>query len=258
MTDISSFLETPSADFRGAKADAFADLKFRDTDLSTARTNFDIGISGQFVYVDNSAFDADTTVSATKTVGTAFARFNSEANAAVILKGGTLYRTRPFHKVLLTNSAQANKMMRIYYSDASVIEPFSSEVEIGGSVDIGNFKEFNDWTLATASYATSIGTTATTLLAAASNTNGVIVRSTTIEITATGVRVGIMAKATAPTTVDDVTTAQHLARFANSGTVTLYNKEIENPVKLASGLGIFAIASAVGSNGLVGCMYETL
>lgn len=137
-------------DFQAENAAVLAGLKHRDIDLSSARDNELILFSGSTrLYIAQDAFDSETVLSTTLSVGHAFARFGENTNSPVILKKGRAYALDPTSRIYLTNSAQANKMMRVYHSVGPVILPYASEIEVIGDVASTNFSD-TDLTIATA------------------------------------------------------------------------------------------------------------
>ena len=123
-----------SPDFTKSLADADAKIRHLDIDLTIARDNVRFNLSGNMLFVDQVAYDAETTISTTLTVGTSFYRRNQSDNDAVRLTGGTLYQLGNFSSLFITNTAQPNSMMRLYYSSGPVIQPFASEVTIIGDI----------------------------------------------------------------------------------------------------------------------------
>jgi hypothetical protein len=121
--------------FGNVKSAASTGMRHRDIDLSSARDNVEFKLGGSTVlYVAQDAFDSEDVLSSTLSVGHAFARLNNNDDSPVILKKGRAYRIEPTSRLFLTNTAQSNKMMRIYHSTGEIILPFASEVEIVGDI----------------------------------------------------------------------------------------------------------------------------
>lgn len=124
-----------SENFSGMDSAIGFGLRYIDIDLTSARDNVEIKIPGATrIYCAQDAFDSATVLSTTLSVGHAFARFNNNTDAPVIMKKGRLYMIEPSGRMFFTNTAQANKMMRLYHSVGAIILPYASEVEIVGDI----------------------------------------------------------------------------------------------------------------------------
>ena len=132
MSNIAGF--PPSPNFINALADADAKIKHVDIDLSVARTNVQFLISWTQLFVDQKAYDSEVVISTTLSTGDAFFRRNQAANDAVYLNPGTSFFLGPFTSIWITNTAQANAMIRIYYMSGPQIQPFASEVTVIGAL----------------------------------------------------------------------------------------------------------------------------
>lgn len=131
----------PGADFTRAIGDTASQLRFLDIDLSVARDDAEISIKGNFLFADMRAYDSETVLSASKETGVAFIRPNSVRNAALLLTAGRVYNWSnrdPFDGIYVTNTAQASKMLRIYYSTGPTMLPLGNEFQLTttGSVDL--------------------------------------------------------------------------------------------------------------------------
>jgi hypothetical protein len=175
---------TPSENFLPAQAGRQERFNFVDIDTTTASTNREITLPGYaFIWVAPDAYQslsgggfAETTTDSAKSVGIAHARFGLPGDPAVILKRGFTYLLPPNKTIYITNAAQANTMMRLYYSTGPRVLPFSADVSLSGSIGIGSDYVAHPIGASFVSYS-AIPNGVTSIFAVAANPNGTVVRS---------------------------------------------------------------------------------
>lgn len=114
-----------------SSGDRGLNLRFVDIDLAVARDNVRFEIGGTFMFAPFAAFDNETTKSTTLSVGHCFIRFGKSSAPAVYFTGNYQYPDEQgFDEIFVTNSAQSNAMLRLYYSDGPQIRPFSAETAV--------------------------------------------------------------------------------------------------------------------------------
>lgn len=138
--------------FIPAKQWAFDDVLYQDIDLSVARVKpEEIGLGGQRIFIATKAYDSEYVESTTKSVGTALATLNEKNGRPIELNAGMYYDFNgAFDAIWIRNTAQANKMLRVYTSANSIIRPFSSEIEVIGNTGIDTQIDEADNDIATA------------------------------------------------------------------------------------------------------------
>lgn len=171
-------------DFTSVQGKAEISFRHKDIDLSVARTKDTPlrieDLAGRFIYVSGEAWDDEFTVSTLKQVGVASISFNDPYASPIDIQVGKVYKVAEgFDKLFVRNTAQANKMMRIFTSVNSEIIPFQSELEVIGAQ--GSNKD----TVADVAVA---ATTTTAVLAVNANRKGWTISNLAVNLTV--VRVG--------------------------------------------------------------------
>ena len=162
--------------FLASIGDAISKFRHIDIDLSVARTNVRLSMTGlTFAFIPTEAFDNETTISSTLTVGKGVARFGGNNETPMIMSAGIVYRfpaNQAIDEIYFTNAAQASKMMRVYYSAAPEVIPFVGETVISGNVTVLNPAAMSiDLTGRT--YAEQVGIGTNNVVTAVANTGGI-------------------------------------------------------------------------------------
>ena len=237
--------------YRSAIGDRGLTFRYLDIDLSVARDNEPLNIAGSSMFAPFEAFDSETVVSSALSIGRCFIRFGKSSAPAVYFTGNYSYRDPSgFDEIYVTNSAQANKMIRLYYSDGVDIIPFSAESavtvlnadEIGGST-----------TLVTPQFGHgAAGAYATALLTPAANVNGAIVNQATAAGFAASDAVGVVAALAAPTFIGAGMSHGLTSSWANEvfvlcASLGIGAETMPYPVKLPAAYGIYACKDNAGT-----------
>ena len=169
-------------DYSDAKQWKADDVAFIDIDLSTARTKpEEIGIAGRFLFVSLVAWDDKFARSATLVPGEAVLTLNEPQGNPIELNAGMSFEFGGvFDRAFIRNAAQAGKMIRLYYSVSTKIEPYSAELEVNQAVASNAAEPIAD---------VAILTTATTLVLAA-NANRKSATISNLAVNGTVVRIG--------------------------------------------------------------------
>lgn len=125
--------------FLAAVGDADAPLFVTDLDMTTARENERLGVAASFLMVELEGFTPNSfpgTLNTAWGTGEAYFRQSQEDEAGVRLIPGTSYSIGPTNELWITNTAQAMKMLRLYFSNGPVIQPYASSVILGGSISL--------------------------------------------------------------------------------------------------------------------------
>ena len=131
--------EGQTPDFTMAVGDIQANIMYHDIYLDNAQDNIEVPIAGTSIYIAQFAYDDNQSLkkipSTSKEVGFASISLNGNNGTPIELTKGISYEFNiPFEVVYLSNTAQPNKMIRIYYSSNTTIRPFSSEIQLVGEV----------------------------------------------------------------------------------------------------------------------------
>ncbi|HLO62905.1 MAG TPA: hypothetical protein VK165_08060 [Azonexus sp.] len=200
---MQQFLDKPSIDF-GAVRDGRRSMPlWMDIDLTAARSiagnsALSINIAGNSFYVDQ-----DTT-----NVGFATVHFQDtnlgNASAPIFVSPGFIGNV-PFTQILIENSAQPGKRLRIFYGvDLDFQAGVNASISIGGTVSVSNALADAALTAGYGNVGLLAAATAVQVVAPAANVNGIVVHSAGI-ITYTGGtnNCALVAKNAAPATVVD-------------------------------------------------------
>lgn len=232
-----------------------------DVDLSAARsisaaTALVLPVAGNVLYIDQD----------TVNVGNAVVHFQdttlSAASAPITVGPGSIFKV-PFTQLLIENAAQAGKRLRVFYGvDIDFLPSLAAQVVISGSVTVssGNVAiidgAFPEYSNSYANITNMAANTPQTIVAPASNTNGIRVINAAIHATGAGSFLkSLIAKTSAPTTVidGDVILAGF---FGPSGS----NKPENNPVvvDIPAGKGLYVISAGAESTSLQTVTYKLL
>lgn len=179
--------------FRSAQGEQQVGFSFQDIDLSVPRTKEKLGIAGNFIFIPTQAFDGPESVSETKTTGIAFARPTRLNADPLLLAGGQLYQLEPFDEMFITNDAQPDAMLRIYFSVNQIIEPAAGTIgEVQRNIALENLlKDSVDQraaltTLENAETSNVQNGATATIVKETENTNGVVIRWASLRSTEAG------------------------------------------------------------------------
>jgi hypothetical protein len=253
-------LIAPSTDFRSVRDGRNAQVFYVDVDLSTARsaaatTGLVLPISGNSFYCDANPSD-----------GNAFVRFQDtnfdRAPVPLYVSPGVIFNI-PYTKVMIENSAQPGKKIRIAYGIDVDFQPGSvAQIAVtnnGGFTSIRTEAQtafFSSQTLLVAN-------TPDTIFTPAANTNGALLLSANFNIgqAANGVA-GFITKASAPTTVLDGSPVLMSGVKGLAGTALLSYGDLQVPQFIAAGQGLYYISSVATATSdgysFRGCRYRLL
>ena len=259
------FLDAPSTDFEKVRDGRGSMPLWLDVDLTNARTiaggsALVLNIAGNSFYIDQ-----DTT-----NVGTATVHFqdtNLGASSAPLFVSAGFIANVPFTQILIENTAQAGKRLRIFYGvDIDFQAGINASIAISGTVTIGNaiaakvpmYEAGFDYTGSYKSTTVLSANTPDTVFTPAANVNGAIVWSASIlsqAAIANNYNVGLLAKNAAPTTIID---GDLLTSFDFINANNSFSASLKRPVKIAAGKGLYFLAQNAETNGLRTCLYTLL
>lgn len=174
-------IRQPSIDFGEVRDGRRSQLLWFDVDLSTARsvlagTHTVINIAGNSFYIDNDA----------ETVGYARVHFqdtNLDVAPAPVFVGPGFIASVPFTQILIENSAQVGMCLRIFYGiDIDFKPSLNAQVSINGAVAIIDAPSSNCQVYVGQDTLTPATSNTRTLLAAASNVSGIVLREISLFI----------------------------------------------------------------------------
>lgn len=240
-------LSLPSSDFQAVRDGRRSPIAKYEIDLSSARsigagTALFLGITGNAFFIDQNT-----------DVGNATVIFQEDDNvqpAAVYVQSGFIASV-PFTRIIVQNSAQAGKVLRIFYGVDIDFRPGMSATVSGGVTITGPLRDTN---VAMAESGATPGAyyksntalaanTAETVFAPASNVNGAIVWRAQI----TGhngvqyARAAILAKSAAPASIIDGDLLLLTGYSAIAAGFYPYTGAMFDPVRVAAGKGLYAI-----------------
>lgn len=235
------FLEKPSIDFGAVRDNRRSLPLWLDIDLTTARSisglsALSINIAGNSFYVDQD----------TANVGNATVHFqdtNLGATSAPLFVSAGFIANVPFTQILIENTAQAGKRLRIFYGvDIDFQAGINASIAISGSVSVNNFSALEQ--AIKAGYASEtplVANTAIQIIAPGANINGVIIHDAQI-LTWTGAanKAALVAKNSAPANVFDGDV------LLMKGINTVYEPvagQISNKIKIPAGKGLYFIST---------------
>lgn len=230
-------LIAPSTDFRAVRDGRNSQVYYVDVALDTARsaaagTALVLPISGNAFYCDANPGD-----------GNAYVHFQDtnfdRAPAPLYVSPGVIFNI-PFTQVLIENTAQPGKKIRIAYGIDIDFQPGSvaqiAVTNTGGYTAVRPEPMTGFFNSVTA-YAAA---TATLVFSAASNVNGAIIYSASInDRQATAGTVAFLAKATAPTSATDGDPILAGHQNAVIGTDAAVSSFLTLPQYIDAGLGVY-------------------
>ena len=230
-------LIAPSTDFRSVRDGRNSQIFYVDVALDTARsasglTALELPISGNCFYIDARPTDGNAIVH--------FQDTNFDRGAVPLyVSPGSIFNI-PFTRVLIENSAQAGKKIRIAYGVDIDFQPGS--VAQLAVTNAGGYSAVRpEAPTVLFNYATGLAAnTAFTIIAPGANLNGVIVQHAQCSsLTATPGRTAFLFKTAPPTLVNDG--GAILIGLSNT---TYFSQPaiLTQPVYIAPGFGVYAIS----------------
>ena len=249
------FLNKPSTDFAAVRDGRNSLPLWLDIDLTGARsiaagTALSINIAGNSFYVDQ-----DTANVGTSTVH--FQDTNLGASSAPLFVSAGFIANVPFTQILIENTAQAGKRLRIFYGvDIDFQAGINASIAISGAVQVNNtlaqkipmYQAGADYVTSFKSISALAVNTPETVFAPGANTNGAIIHAINFtSAVAAGLPVAaFVAKASAPATVIDGDVIASLNYLA-MGAVNVGGGNLNTPIKIAAGKGLYAISATAES-----------
>jgi hypothetical protein len=238
-TDIMDKLFRPSIDFGGVRDGRRTQILCYDIDLTTARDSS--AGTGLILNIAGNSFYADADPSG----GNCLIQFQDTSSDRALLplyvNAGAIFNV-PFTQVLIENSAQSGKKLRVFYGVDIDFQPGSvSQIAInlsGGYSAIRNEISSGNYNNAGAVTAN----TAVQVVAPASNINGLVVLSgeiSTYSGAATGLQ-AFLAKSSAPSSITDGEMVL-LSKLVYNSPVAGNFGQLSQPITLAAGLGLYFI-----------------
>ncbi|MBL0233278.1 MAG: hypothetical protein IPQ08_06395 [Chitinophagaceae bacterium] len=250
---MNPLLKIPSTDFNGVRDGRNSLPLYIDIDLTLARS---IGANTQLVIeiAANSFYaDADTSNGGNATVH--FQDTNLGSSSAPFFVSPGFIANVGFTKLLIENTAQAGKRMRIFYGvDIDFQAGVNSSIAISGDVKINNllsqkipvYQAGIDYGSSYKSNTSMAANTPDTVFSAAANVNGAIVwlASLTTVGTSQPAHVGLVAKATAPASIIDGDLILCSDNTSASASSNFGSASLKTPIKIPAGKGLYAISTA--------------
>lgn len=243
------FLNKPSTDFAAVRDGRNSLPLWMDIDLTTARSiggtganaALSINIAGNSFYVDQD----------TANVGNATVHFqdtNLGASSAPLFVSAGFIANVPFTQILIENTAQAGKRLRIFYGvDIDFQAGINASIAISGAVQVNNtldqkipmYESGIDYGASFKSSTLLAANTPETIFTPAANVNGAIVWTASAFSLSGGVtHAAFVAKNSAPaTTIDGDVLSEHVA-FVNTNH---YACKISRAIKIGPGKGLYYI-----------------
>lgn len=249
---MNPLLKQPSTDFNGVRDGRNSLPLYIDIDLSSARS---INANTQLVIeiAANSFYsDADTTTGGNATVH--FQDTNLGSSSAPFFVSPGFIANVGFTKLLIENTAQAGKHLRIFYGvDIDFQAGVNSSISISGNVTVvepvynGNY----------ASVTPMAANSPATVFTPAANVNGAIVNLATMNsFSGASGFASLLAKASVPVSVVD----GDVLLICAPPTTVYYGSpfQINSKVRIPAGKGLYFISSALETTGARSCTYTLL
>lgn len=242
---MTSGLIKPSTDFRAVRDGRNSQVFYVDVALDTARsasafTALELPISGNSFYIDANPND-----------GNAFVHFQDtnydRGPVPLYVSPGTIFNI-PFTKVLIENSAQPGKKIRIAYGIDVDFQPGSvSQIAVTNAGGFTNVRPDTPTGFFSDS-STIAANTPLTVFTPASNPNGAILLSAYCYDSAINTSQVFIAKSSAPGSITDGEVL--MAGTTMGGSATLYmGGFLSYPQFIPAGKGLYFIGSQVGATG---------
>lgn len=247
----------PLSNFDAVKTDLQTQLLVYELDLSTARslaanTAEELRFAGNALYVDKAS-----------DVGNGTIIFQDDSRlkpARVYVQPGFIARV-PWTRLLIENTAQAGKVLRIFYGvDIDFVPGTSSDVNIAGTVT-SNISPA-DYGLPTAygSISALASNSPETVFSAAANVNGAIVWDAQFETgdTVTLPRASFIYRTSAPVNVvDGRILVQGNAGAVVSGFYSIFGR-LRTPTRIPAGYGLYFISETAETRPHRSALYTLL
>lgn len=253
---MNPLLNKPSSDFNSVRDGRTSLPLYIDVDLTTARS---IGANNQLVIeiAANSFYaDADTTNGGNATVH--FQDTNLGSSSAPFFVSPGFIANVGFTKLLIENTAQAGKRLRIFYGvDIDFQAGVNSSISISGAVTVSNsisspvHVDLNGYSFGTSyqSVTAMAANTPDTVFLAAANTNGAIIYDLGFANNSAGIPyAGFITKNGAPASLVDGTlllSSDSVGMLAGS---FMTCGSLKSPIKIPAGVGLYYISSAAESS----------
>jgi hypothetical protein len=202
------------------------DLERRVISLATALDNFELNVAGNVIYCDKLS------------TGSADIRFSSTSNDPLPVGANFGLEQMDFKRLYITCAAQAGKYLNLWFgSDVHIIPP-NQDINNIGTVSL--ISAITPRSLGTSTYYRSSASAAlNTILAPASNVNGVVIVSAALHGAADAIR--MMAKSSAPSSFSDTSAMEIATRMS-----TAVGGFVSMPLLVQAGLGLYEQANGTG------------
>lgn len=186
------------ADFTPANQGGGNQIYFRDIDLSVARNGVEFELPGfSFMSIATEAFDSSGNVTYSLSTGLMLLQLDDPGQTKLLAKSGSEFNVEPARKIYVTNAAQPNKMLRVYFAGYPFLRQVPQFNATPSSANVIN--------LGTSFANVTANGAVQTLLLPAANLNGIILRTYSWQI-ATGYGMGsFYADTAAPAAHGDLT-----------------------------------------------------
>lgn len=233
-------------------------LYLRTLDLSTARTDTEFRLAGNFIFCDK------------ETDGDAHIRFSSNQNPLFPVGANSLVQGLPFNKIYITNTAQAGKTLNIWYGQDVGIQPPNQDITsigtvstvntVGSITDVANISAITPETINGSSFFYyGALTTLQTIVTPASNTAGIKIYNAYAHAYSGGYIARLMAKTSAPSAVTDNTAktlAVSVTSSSSGGGSSSLNPTL-TPLIVPAGYGLYSQSDDTTRHAIA-CEYEVL
>lgn len=257
-------MSQPSTDFESVRDGRRSTLFYYDVNLTNARsiaagTMLILNLAGNSFYVDQD----------TNTVGYATVHFqdtNLGISPAPIFVSPGFIANVPFTQLLIENTAQPGKRLRIFYGvdidfQAGVIAQISITGAISAALTVASILPHAEYTNNYVSVTNKAANTADVIFAPGSNINGAILWEAVFVSEWGGPNfggAGMLAKASAPTTIIDGDVILGGTPSPTRNTNDGMNGRLIHPVKIAAGKGLYFIATPAEANAYRSALYTLL
>lgn len=255
--DITRFagVRVPSSDFEAVNNGLLIQYEFTEIDLTNARsiaagTQLEVPYEGNVIYADQNADVGNCTIIFQDTAK------SLSKPARLYVQPGSNFQI-PFTRFMLENTAQAGKVMRLFYGVDIEFKPGNTNnVQISGTVNVAETGSSYG-----ASYKSTTGLAANTpdtVVAPGTNVNGLKVwkarwanRSATVA--------GFLAKASAPATVidGDVIVGTNMDQYSSGGSASS-SGWLDTPVIIPAGKGLYFISTTLEAEAYRSVLYTVL
>lgn len=245
---MNPLLKTPSSDFASVRDGRNSLPLYIDVDLTAARSigsnsHLILNISGNSFYSDQNANQ-----------GIAIVHFQDtnlgSASSPITVNPGFIANVG-YTQILIENSAQAGKRLRIFYGvDIDFVPGTGGQVTIAGRVDVNDVVS-SSCQIFIPSTPGTVGTVVTPVFLPAANANGFLLRDFTLtcapSTNAGGVTLTLIAALTAPTlATNPKTNAINLGVVTQGSVLTFSILHQHGSINLPAGWGIWVIEEVVG------------